>query len=313
MSGFGTPLSQVQIVNNYPVTAPDPSDPSVAYENLSTGNFYNVSSPTAIFEDLSITNASPSALVTVTVSAGSLWLLGSNEGTSFTTTVSYLSTLNQLVFNPNVGTPVGPSGVQVTISVPSSGLSNVEGVLGQTFTVYCFAEGTMIACPEGERAIETIRPGEMVLNAKGEAHTVRFVGRRELSFAEGAAHAPVVLPAGCLADGVPSRDLRVSPDHAIAIDGVLVTARALIGGPIRQECVDSVVYYHIQLDGHDVVLADGTPCETLLDADDPVGFDNAGDAPITDVFLAPCLPRMSQGEAVEAIRARIRERALVQA
>ena len=62
-----------------------------------------------------------------------------------------------------------------------------------------------------------------------------------------------------------------------------------------------------------IVIANGAPCETLLDADDPVGFDNAADAPITDVFLAPCLPRVSQGEAVEAIRARIRARALVNA
>lgn len=308
MSDFSG-LTYVTITNSDPNTTPDPS---AIYENASTGNYYNVSSSTGeIFQYISIANANPYAVVTVTVSAGSLWFLGSNQGTSFTTTVNELSNLQQLVFNPNVGTPPGPSGAQVTISVPNPG----NGVVGgsDVYYVFCFAEGTMIACPEGERAVESLLPGEMVLNAAGVARPVRFIGRRELSFAERSEHAPVRLPAGCLADGVPSRDLRVSPDHAIAIDGVLVTARALIGDVIKQENVDSVVYYHIQLDGHDVVIANGAPCETLLDADDPVGFDNAADAPITDVFLAPCMPRVSQGETVEAIRDRIRARALVAA
>ena len=177
-------------------------------------------------------------------------------------------------------------------------------------TIQCFVAGTMIACPEGERAVETLAVGDLVLNAAGAACPVRFLGRRALDLTVAREHAPVLIPAGAIADGVPSRDLRVSPDHAIAIDGVLVTARALLGGPIRQDFVESVVYCHIQLDGHDVVIANGTPCETLLDAEDPVGFDNAEEAVITDVFLAPCLPRVSQGEAVEAIRAKINARAL---
>ena len=306
MSGFSGPLTYVTITNSDPNTTPNLTS---IYENANTGNYYNVSSPTSeIFQYISVSNASPQEQVTISVTSGTLTYPGSLTGaTSYTTLVGDLSAnVSGLVFVPDPGS----TSTKVTISVPSSGLPNVGGWT-DTYYVYCFAEGTMIACPEGERPVESLLPGEMVLNAAGVARPVRFIGRRELSFAERSEHAPVRLPAGCLADGVPSRDLRVSPDHAIAIDGVLVTARALIGDAIKQEDVDSVVYYHIQLDGHDVVIADGAPCETLLDADDPVGFDNAADAPITDVFLAPCLPRVSQGETVEAIRARIRARALV--
>jgi hypothetical protein len=311
-------LNTVVITNSDPNNTPNPTS---IYEDGS-GNFFNVSSITnEIFKYISITNASPFATVSVQISSGLLWLNGNvvggqfgNTNVLYTTTVGTLaSTLNLLQYQPDQANPPGPGGVLVTLSVPDSGIAGVAGVLGQSFYVYCFAAGTMIACPEGERAVEAIQTGDMVLNAAGVACPVRFVGRRDMSFAQSSEHAPVRLPAGCLADGVPSRDLRVSPDHAIAIDGVLVTARALIGETIKQENVDSVVYYHIQLDGHDIVIANGTPCETLLDADDPIGFDNAAEAPITDVFLAPCLPRVSQGEAVEAIRARIRERGLVQA
>ena len=318
MSNFNTPPVTVTIVNNDPNTTPSPTG---GYEAAGPGNYYNVSSPTnEIFQYISISNASQFTTVQVQISSGSLYLNGNfvggqfgNTNVPFSTSVGRVATtLNQLVYVPDPANPPGPAGVQVTISVADSGISGV-GAGSDTFTIFCFAAGTMIACPEGERAVETLQPGEMVLNAAGEACPVRFIGRRELSFAERSEHAPVRLPAGCLSDGVPSRDLRVSPDHAIAIDGVLVTARALLGDVIKQENVDSVVYYHIQLDGHDIVIANGAPCETLLDADDPVGFDNAADAPITDVFLAPCLPRVSQGEAVEVIRTRIRARALVQA
>ena len=311
-------ITTVKFTNSDPNTS---ANGFLIYEEAATGSYFNVSLPTnEIFHFISISNAAPDAQVVVSITSGSLWLDGNfvagvvnGNTTNYTTTVGAVpTTLNQLVYIPDLLNPPGPAGAKVTISVPNSGIANVAGAT-DSYYVYCFAEGTMIACPGGERAVESLLPGEIVLNAVGEARPVRFIGRRELDLAEHPEHAPVKLPAGCLADGVPSRDLRVSPDHAIAIDGVLVTARALIGDVVKQENVASVVYYHIQLDGHDIVIANGAPCETLLDADDPVGFDNAADAPITDVFLAPCLPRVSQGEAVEAIRARIRARALVNA
>ena len=309
------PSSPVSFTNNDPNTTP--ADGVIYVSGVNGYNYYNVTSTTPeVFQYLTLNNDSSSTdLVTINVTTGTLSLFNtaySNEVTVISPTEVQFTAANAnnifssgtVLYTPTLGQV---DHVSVTVGVTKNGIT---GPITDSFTIQCFVAGTMIACPEGERAVETLAVGDLVLNAAGAACPVRFLGRRALDLTVAREHAPVLIPAGAIADGVPSRDLRVSPDHAIAIDGVLVTARALLGGPIRQDFVESVVYCHIQLDGHDVVIANGTPCETLLDAEDPVGFDNAEEAVITDVFLAPCLPRVSQGEAVEAIRAKINARAL---
>ncbi len=311
----------VSVTNNDPNKAPNGN---AVYQSSSNQNFFNVFSTTPdVFSYLTISNPySPTSLVTVSVAEGTISLTAA-AGASYVTVISstqiqfqaqYASTVFNtttpvLLYTPPNGISLGISPDLVTVYVAGDSIGRDS--FTDTYYIQCFVPGTMIAVPDGERAIETLAVGDMVLTAKGDAAPVRFIGHRALDLTSAPEHSPVLIPAGALADGIPSRDLRVSPDHAIAIDGVLVTARALLGGAIRQENVDQVMYYHIQLDGHEVIIADGTPCETLLDGHDPVGFDNANEAVITDVFLAPCLPRMSQGEAVEAIRAKIRARTSV--
>ena len=72
-----------------------------------------------------------------------------------------------------------------------------------------------------------------------------------------------------------------------------------------------IAYFHILLDNHDVVLAEGAPCETLLDADDEFSFDNHDEAPESFAFLSPFAPRISQGERLEEIRTMLKAQALV--
>ena len=295
MSGFAN-FSYVTFSNTDPNTT---AGGGVYKDPGNSGAYFNVYGPTnEVFQYISISsNADPNAQFTVTITGGSLSLAGTVLGTSYSNNVSNAAgTLNQLVFTPD---PSVTSGAVVQISVANSG--NIIGTT-DTFYVYCFAQGTHIACPGGERLVEYLQAGDLVLNAAGESRAVRYVGRRTLNLRRTPQHAPVRIPAGCLGDGLPKRDLRVSPDHAIAFDGILVPASALLGTVIRQEAGESVVYYHIQLDAHELVLAEGTPCETLLDADDPLGFDNADEAVISDIFLSPCLPRLSQGPEVERIR-----------
>jgi hypothetical protein len=152
-----------------------------------------------------------------------------------------------------------------------------------------------------------------VLTANGEAKPVRFLGVRRVDLAATPEYSPICIPADALADGVPSRDLRVSPEHAIMAQGVLVPAISLIGGAIVQETLDEVSYYHIQLDEHDVVIANGAPCETLLDTDDHSSFDNAEEGFVSIAYLTPCLPRVTQGPVVDSIRAAIDARLAVTA
>jgi hypothetical protein len=151
--------------------------------------------------------------------------------------------------------------------------------------VSCFLEGTRIATPEGERAIETLGIGDVITTADGRTAPVRWIGRRTLHadgesgyrFADPLVYQPVRITAGALGDNLPVRDLLVSMDHAVLIDGLLVQAGALVNGVsvIRETRLpDSFTYYHIELADHALVLAEGVPAETFVDNVMRMGFDN---------------------------------------
>jgi len=272
--------------------------------------------PSAVpFTDITITDANTSDLVTITATtitqsgtnAATFSVNGADPVTTITMTVAQFDAYNansQLVFDPGLGSRGG----KLTFTVVSA-----TSTVSVPETISCFVAGTMIACPDGERAVETLVAGDLVLTANGEAKPVRFLGVRCVDLVASPENSPVRIPAGALADGVPSRDLRVSPEHAIMAQGVLVPAGSLIGGAIDQETMTEVNYYHIQLDDHDVVIANGAPCETLLETDDHSSFDNADEGVVSIAYLNPCLPRMTQGPVVDSIRAAIDARLAVTA
>jgi hypothetical protein len=70
----------------------------------------------------------------------------------------------------------------------------------------------------------------------------------------------------------------VSPDHAIFVDGKLICARQLVNGStIRQETGWTAVdYYHVELDQHSILLAEGLPAESYIDTGNAGFFANSG-------------------------------------
>jgi Hint domain len=157
--------------------------------------------------------------------------------------------------------------------------------IGDEIVAVCYARGTMIATPTGERPVETLRPGEQVLTlVDGEAvlRAVKWLGQRRIDLT---AHprpetvAPIRILRGAFADDMPQRDLVVSPDHAILVDGKLICARQLVNGTtIRQERGGtSVDYFHVELDTHAILLAEGLPAESYLDTGNHGFFANSGE------------------------------------
>lgn len=88
---------------------------------------------------------------------------------------------------------------------------------------------------------------------------------------------PIRVCADAFAIGQPFRDLWLSPDHAVFINGVLIPIRYLLNGKtIVQERAESVVYWHVELRKHGVLLADGLPCESYLNTGNRGSFANGG-------------------------------------
>ncbi len=186
-------------------------------------------------------------------------------------------------------------------------------------TAACFAEGTRIRTAEGEMRIEALRVGDLVVSAFGGVVPVMWLGWRRVEarrYRDGSAIWPVRVQAGALAEGVPGRDLWLSPEHAVFLDGVLVPVRCLInGGSIAQMPVGVVTYWHVELPQHDVVLAEGMACESYLDTGNRADFDNGGGvivarpmfgATADEIWRAcACAPQCREGARLAAIRGRI--------
>lgn len=155
---------------------------------------------------------------------------------------------------------------------------------------YCFCIGTEISTPSGRRRVETLRAGDSVLTEDGRAVTIAWIGTSCYSGNEACASSalrPVHIRAHAFGPGCPDRELVVSPQHRIVAQGaacellfghskVFVTARHLIGTlASAPEPEDDVVYYHILLENHDILVSNGLstesfqPARRMVEAMDP--------------------------------------------
>jgi len=200
---------------------------------------------------------------------------------------------NAVVFSdPYAGYAAYRNGTTITVSEGgfTDTLLNIQTLQFADQTVSadsipCFVAGTSIGTPGGETPVELLAEGDLVATADGTVRPVVWVGRRRFDLA---AHpqpelaAPIRVRAGAFADGLPRRDLLVSPDHALLAGGVLVPAKLLVNGiTILQDFTRRHVdYIHVELDRHDILLAEGLPAESYLDTGNRAMFANAGMAMI---------------------------------
>ncbi|MCG4254333.1 Hint domain-containing protein [Acetobacter senegalensis] len=184
----------------------------------------------------------------------------------------------------------------------------------------CYCRGTLIETDAGEVGVEALKIGDLVKTRFNGYQPIRWIGRRAYSgqFATGNRDVlPVVFKAGalgCDAHGhaLPRQDLAVSPLHAMYLDEVLVPAVHLVNGTsiVQAEAMDEVAYFHIELEKHDIILANGVESETFVDDGSRGMFHNAADYArlYPDALPTPatyCAPRVEEGQTLETIRRRL--------
>ena len=210
----------------------------------------------------------------------------------------------------------------ITWTVSDGLVTSSSPVSTITMQTACYCSGSMILTEDGEVPVERLRVGQRVRTFSGDLRPVQWVGSRRIALAN---HPrphdvmPVRIEPGAFGEGLPAQALCLSPDHAVFIDGALIPIRYLINGAsIRQETLPVVHYFHIELDRHDILIANGLPAESYLDTGNRAAFANAG----TTIQLHPdfalkiwesqaCAPLIRAGVELEAARSYLLHRAEV--
>lgn len=189
---------------------------------------------------------------------------------------------------------------------------------GSSAAVACYLAGTHVQTLAGAVAVEDLRIGDLVATATGP-QPIRWIGTRAyLATLINQHHRDALMPirfsAGSLGGHIPARDLFVSPEHMMVLDGALVAAHNLLNGTTitRATNIDVIRYFHIELPTHAIMFAEGAAAESYLDTGNRNMFSNVLEyaergLPVGDA--TPCLPIVSEGPALAAIRAGLAARA----
>lgn len=192
--------------------------------------------------------------------------------------------------------------------------NSIETIVDQsgTFAVACYCRATLILTDNGEVPVENLKIGDFLMTMSGQLRPIKWIGRRSYGgrFLVGQNHIlPICIKAGALDENTPKRDLWISPQHAMYLGGILIEASNLVNGVsvVQAERVDKVEYFHVELDSHDVIIAEGAYSESFVDDDSRGMFHNAREYgalyPDAAVVAARyCASRRQDGYEVEAVR-----------
>lgn len=237
-----------------------------------------------------VLNSIPTAAVTVTITPDSQTDLGEGPGTPI-----------EVVFDPDgpnfsqsqtinvtaVDDGEGPRQASITHSAASNdpnyastSLPNVTPTI-----IDCFLTGTFLLTDTGETRVEELKIGDRLQTLDGSLEKIKWIGIQTCYTTDKNNHPlrtyPIKVKAGALGANCPIRDLHVSPDHGLLVENILVNAGALENGDSIvqvQPTEDRFVYYHIELERHSILIADGAPAESYLpQKQDRNTFDNGDD------------------------------------
>ncbi|WP_372605380.1 Hint domain-containing protein, partial [Actibacterium sp.] len=171
---------------------------------------------------------------------------------------------------------------------------NIEDVIP------CFTPGARIATPKGERLVQDLKPGDKVITRDNGIQEIRWIGEKALTgrdLAKAQHLKPVLIKAGALGQGLPERDMIVSPNHRMLVANdrtalyfeereVLVAAKHLVNTRgIHALNPMNTTYIHFMFDQHEVVLSDGSWTESFQPGDYTLkGMGNAQRNEIFELF-----------------------------
>ncbi len=255
-------------------------------------------------DTLAATTTGTSITASYDAGTGVLTLTGND------TLANYQQVLASVTFTTTSAT-IGTRSLTWTVS--DGLITSTAPVSTITLQTACYCSGSLILTEDGEMPVERLRVGQRVRTRNGDLRPVQWIGQRRIALTRHPRPQdvmPVRIQAGAFGPGLPTQALSLSPDHAVYLDGALIPIRYLINGAsIQQDMRPSVHYFHIELDRHDILLANGLPAESYLDTGNRAAFANGG----STIQLHPnfalkiwdsqaCAPLVRDGVELEAAR-----------
>ncbi len=172
--------------------------------------------------------------------------------------------------NPENGTVTFSDGTTLTFT-------NIETVIP------CFTPGSRVKVERGTYKVEDLRVGDLIETRDNGLQPIRWIGHKQLNqcdLAQAPHLRPIRIRKGALGKGVPNRDMQVSPQHCMLIEGnqaellfgadqVLVRAKHLThlpGVEVVSAC-ERVTYIHLMCDAHEVIRVDNAWTESFQPGD----------------------------------------------
>jgi hypothetical protein len=299
--------------------------PASAFANVSSGASAQ-GVQYAFSAGAATTTSNPDGTTTRTLADGAFFIFYNNQlpsqigvtGATAGSSVTYDKNLVQVSSSGNFVNSYPGAAPNTSTSLAS--LIGQPVTSAQVSGAPCYAAGTLIRTTRGDVPVEKLRLGDLAITASGEARPIVWLGHREvdcLNHPNPRSVWPVRISANAFGRGLPERDLYVSPGHSLCvsvIDDALIQAGDLVNGAtVARVEVAMADYWHVELQSHDILLANGLPAESYLDADNRGFFvgaqddlDSSGGSDWLGRFCRPCV---NQGPVLEAVRAQLVKRA----
>lgn len=191
----------------------------------------------------------------------------------------------------------------VSFTVTGSDGSSTDTDTVTITILICVARGTLIQTEAGPVPVERLTIGDRVTTLDGPPQPVRWIGSRRLSRTElevDPSLRPIRIAQAALGEGAPARDLLVSPQHRVLLNGwraelffgepqVLVPAKSLVNDSTItvMHDVEGVEYFHLLFDCHEIILTENLPTESFFPgAHSMAELDGAARAELLRLFPA---------------------------
>ncbi|MFT8612052.1 MAG: Hint domain-containing protein [Gluconobacter oxydans] len=275
-------------------------------ENTISASFQNVSAGTSFV----INNASTAVWNHTPVSAA----YSLNQDGTYTLTITRSDNSTLVLNNIQVSSDFTPATTAGVSQLPDG-----DWVISTLRQDTCYLTGTLIRTDHGDVKVEDIQIGDLVavLDDEKAFRPVIWTGYRDTivspsEHSEDAGY-PIRIRANAFGENQPARDLLVTPEHCIYVDGGFVPARMLVNGTsiFYDHSITHYRYHHFETDRHSVVLAENLPSESYLDTGNRQSF-TTNVSPLfapAKSWAAAAAPLKIAPEQVQPVYERLCERA----